>query len=64
MRMSEMRKMGEKDLKEKIQELHVNLGKMRMSSTKGTLRKDSGKIRPIKRDIARMLTLLGEASRK
>ena len=64
MRMREVRKLGEKDLVAKIQELRADLGKMRMDSAKGTLRKDSGKIRPKKRSIARMLTRLREVRRE
>lgn len=64
MRTKDIRKMGNKALKTKIQDLRAELGKMRMDSAKGTLRKDSGKIRPMKRDIARMLTMLNEAESK
>lgn len=64
MRTKDMRKMKEKELESKIQELHAELGKMRMASAKGTLRKDSGKIRPMKRDVARIMTILNEVRSK
>ncbi len=64
MKTGDLRKMDKKALESKLQELRVDVGKMRMSSAKGTLRKDSGKIRPKKRDIARIMTILGEGDGK
>lgn len=64
MKIKSIRKLDKKTLHEKIQETRASLGKMRMDSAKGTLRKDSGKIRPMKRDIARMLTVLNEEDTK
>lgn len=60
MNMNDVNKLSEKELIEKIREMRAELGKMRIDSAKGTLRKDSGKIRPMKKSIARMLTRLGE----
>ena len=47
-------------LKQKIQETRGELGKLQTDGAKGTLRKESGKIKAIKRDIARMMTRLSE----
>jgi len=57
---SQAREMSDEDLEERIQELRSELLKHRPMSNSGTLRKDSGKIKPLKRDIARMLTVLRE----
>jgi len=55
---------NEKDLRSKIQESRSELSKLRIDSAKGTLRKESGKLRPIRHDIARMLTRLTELRRE
>lgn len=62
--MKTIRNLNEKDLKSKIQETRGELAKLRVDGAKGTLRKQSGKIRPLRRDIARMLTRLGEVEGK
>ncbi len=54
--MKTVRQLNEKDLRSKIQEARGELAKLRTESAKGTLRKKSGKIKPLRRDIARMLT--------
>ena len=58
--MKTIRQFNEKDLKSKIQETRSELGKLRVDASKGTLRKESGKLRPLRHDIARMLTRLSE----
>ncbi|NIP62470.1 MAG: 50S ribosomal protein L29 [Nitrosopumilaceae archaeon] len=58
--MKTIRELNEKDLNDKIQEYRSELAKLKVDSSKGTLRKDSGKIKPLKRDIAKMLTRLNE----
>ncbi len=60
---SQAREMSSEDLAERIVELRSELLKLRPMSNSGTLRKDSGKIKPIRRDIARMLTILNERSK-
>lgn len=59
-RMKTVREFNEKDLRDRLQEARSELAKLKIEGAKGTLRKDSGKIRPLKRDIARMMTRLGE----
>jgi len=49
-----------KNLKSKIQESRSELAKLRVDAAKGTLRKESGKLKPTRHDIARMLTRLNE----
>lgn len=49
-----------KDLLSKIHEAKSELAKLRVDASKGTLRKESGKLKPLRRDIARMLTRVNE----
>ena len=60
LRMKSIRELNEGDLKSRIDETRTELSKLEVENAKGTLRKESGKIKPIKRDIARMLTRLNE----
>ncbi|MFQ5440854.1 MAG: 50S ribosomal protein L29 [Nitrosopumilaceae archaeon] len=62
--MKTIRAFNEKDLKNKIQESRSELGKLRVDGSKGTLRKESGKIKALRHDIARMLTRLNEMNKK
>lgn len=59
-RMKTIRELNEKDLKERLEQMRSELAKLRVDASKGTLRKDSGKVRPLRRDIARILTRLNE----
>ena len=56
--MKAIREMNEKDLKDRIEQMRTELAKLQIENAKGTLRKESGKIKPIKRNIARLLTVL------
>jgi len=58
--MKTIRQLNEKDLKSKIQETRGELAKLRVDAAKGTLRKESGKLKPLRHDIARMLTRINE----
>ncbi len=58
--MKTIRNLNKQDLADRIQSARTDLAKLRVDSSKGTLRKDSGKIRPLRRDIARMMTGLNE----
>ena len=62
--MKTIRQFNEKDLKGKIQETRSELAKLRVDASKGTLRKESGKIKALRHDIARMLTQLNEMKKK
>ena len=61
--MKTIKKLNEKDLKSKIQETKSELAKLRVDASKGTLRKESGKLKPLRHDIARMLTRVNEMRR-
>jgi len=60
LKMKTVRELNEKDLKDRLDQLRSELTKLRIQSSKGTLRKDSGKVKPVRRDIARVLTRLSE----
>jgi len=60
LRMKTIKQLNEKDLKSRIQETRSELGKLIVDSSKGTLRKESGKLKPLRHDIARMLTRINE----
>jgi len=62
--MKTIKKLNEKDLKSKIQEAKSELAKLRVDGSKGTLRKESGKLKPLRHDIARMLTRVNEMRRE
>lgn len=56
----ELRKMDLKDLQAKAQELRSELLRLRTAAARGTLRKESGKIRSVRRNLARVLTIMRE----
>ncbi len=62
--MKTINQLNEKDLKRKIQETRSELEKLRVDGSKGTLRKESGKLKPLRHDIARMLTGLNERKKQ
>ena len=62
--MKTIKKLNEKDLHGKIQEARSELAKLRVDASKGTLRKESGKLKPLRHDIARMLTQMTEIKKK
>ena len=62
--MKTIRNLNEKDLEGKIQEARSELGKLKVDAAKGTLRKESGKLKPLRKDIARMMTQLSELKNK
>lgn len=64
LKMKSIRELNETDLKEKLEQSRVELAKMRTDAAKGTLRKESGKIRASRKEIARMLTRLNEMKKQ
>ena len=59
-----IRELNEKDLQNKLDEIRTELFKLHMDSIKGSLRKDSGKLKPMRKDIARIMTRINELKRK
>lgn len=64
LKMKTVREFNETDLKDRLDQLRSELTKLRIESSKGTLRKDSGKVKPMRRDIARVLTRINELKKK
>jgi large subunit ribosomal protein L29 len=60
LKLKTMREMNDQDLAEKLAELKADLGKLRLEKSKGTLKKETGSIRWLRRDIARMMTIIKE----
>lgn len=63
-KMKTVREFNESDLKDRLGQLRSELTKLKIEASKGTLRKDSGKVKPLRRDIARVLTRLNELKTK
>ena len=59
-----IRELNEKDLGDRLKQVRTELSKLRIESRKGTLRKESGKLKPLRKDIARILTRMNEMKRK
>ncbi len=59
-----LREMNDQDLSEKLAELKTDLGKVQLEKSKGTLKKQTGNIKWLRRDIARMKTVLNERKGK
>jgi len=64
LKMKTVRELNEGDLKSRIEEMRTELSKLAVENAKGTLRKESGKINRVKKDIARLLTRLNEMKDK
>ena len=62
--MKTIKQLNEKDLRSKIQDTRSELAKLRVDAAKGTLRKESGKLKPLRRDIARMMTRINEMKKQ
>src|SRR3989338_5229450 len=60
MKPKELREMGEESLEEKLLELRTGLSKERGTISSGTKPENPGKIKQMRRDIARILTILNE----
>ena len=55
-----IKEFNEKDLLDRLDQLRTELAKLRIESSKGTLRKESGKLTPLRKNIARILTRMNE----
>lgn len=55
-----IREMNDDDLSGKLTDLRADLSKIRSDKAKGTLKKMTGSVKYIRRDIARILTILNE----
>jgi|TARA_B100001765_G_scaffold6933_1_gene4018 large subunit ribosomal protein L29 len=59
-----IKELNEKDLQDRLVQLRTNLKKLRIESSKGTLRKESGNLKPTRKNIARILTRINELKKK
>ena len=59
-----IREFNQKDLQDRLEQMRADLSKLRLESKKGTLRKESGKLKKARKIIARVLTRLNELNRK
>ncbi|MEM2785058.1 MAG: 50S ribosomal protein L29 [Candidatus Nitrosotenuis sp.] len=64
LKMKSIRELNELDLKQRLEQARIELAKLRTDAAKGTLRKESGKIRAMRKEVARMLTRLNELKQK
>lgn len=64
MKLKDLRNMNDDDLTGKLSELKADLSKLKIEVARGTIRKQSGKIRYKRRDVARVLTILRERGKK
>jgi large subunit ribosomal protein L29 len=55
-----LREMNNDDLSGKLTDLRNDLSKIRSEGAKGTLKKQTGSVKYIRRDVARILTILNE----
>ncbi|HZI71910.1 MAG TPA: 50S ribosomal protein L29 [Nitrososphaeraceae archaeon] len=55
-----LREMNSDDLSGKLTDLRTDLSKIRSEAAKGTLKKQTGSVKYIRRDVARILTILNE----
>jgi len=63
LRAKEIRKLTEKERNQKLDELKKELMKLRSQMATGTTPENPGKIRAIKRTVAKILTLKGAGGR-
>ena len=59
-----IKKFNEKDLRDRLKQVRTELFKLRVESKKGTLRKESGKLKPLRKDVARILTRINKLKKK
>ena len=59
-----IKEFNEKDLDDRLKQVRSELFKLRIESRKGTLRKESGKLKAHRKDVARILTRMNEMKRK
>ena len=58
--MKTLRELNSSDLSSKLSERKLDLSKLRSEEAKGTLKKHAGSIKWIRRDIARIMTVINE----
>ncbi len=64
LKMKSIRELNEKDLRDRVEQMKTELSKLQTENAKGTLRKETGKIRKVKKEVARLLTRLNEVKKQ
>ena len=64
LKMKSIRELNEKDLRDRIVQMKTELSKLKTEDAKGTLRKETGKIKKVKKEVARLLTRLNEVKKE
>ena len=64
LKMKSIRELNEKDLRDRIVQIKTELSKLKTEDAKGTLRKETGKIRKVKKEVARLMTRLNEVKKE
>jgi len=64
LKMKSIRELNEKDLKDRIEQMKTELSKLQTENAKGTLRKETGKIRKVRKEVARLMTRLNEVKKQ
>ena len=63
LKMKSIRELNEKDLRDRVQQMKTELSKLQTENAKGTLRKETGKIKKVRKEVARLLTRLNEVKK-
>jgi len=64
LKMKSIRELSDKDLRDRIEQMKTELSKLQTENAKGTLRKETGKIRKVRKEVARLMTRLNEVKEK
>ena len=64
LKMKSIRQLSEKDLKDRVEQMRTELRKLQTENAKVTLRKETGKIRKVRKEVARLLTRLNEVKKE
>jgi large subunit ribosomal protein L29 len=64
LKMKSIRELNEKDLRDRVEQMKTELSKLQTENAKGTLRKETGKIRKVRKEVARLLTRLNEVKKE
>ena len=64
LKVKSIRELNEKDLRDRIVQMKTELSKLKTEDAKGTLRKETGKIRKVKKEVARLMTRLNEVKKE
>ena len=64
LKMKSIRELNEKDLRDRVEQMKAELSKLKTENAKGTLRKETGKIKKVRKDVARLLTRLNEVKKE